>query len=157
MSLWSRNRRWNLFTAQLSVIWSAHVLSIVYISEQFTVGMTNEILSESPRTVFCSLCGLRTTEESSDRHAPGRRTCVCFMLWKGWLLLLSMGLGKGGLDASRIFFFFSFLFGRIGIVITRTMVNVKAICKMGLRPVYWNPFLTMEHCSTLRYWRSPEP
>lgn len=156
MSLWSRNRRWNLFTVQLSVHLTAHILSIVYISEQFTVGMTNEILPESPRTMFRSLCGLRTTEESSDRHAPGRRTgalglvfpscfgkngCFCLALpWEGW-------------PWCKQIFFSSFLFflAGFGIVFTRTMVNVKVICKMGLRPVYWNLFLTMERYSTLRY------
>lgn len=103
--------------------------------------MTNEILPESPRTVFRSLCDLRTTEESSDRHAPGRSTgalgpvfAACF--GKNGCFCSAWALGRVALMQADVFSSFLFFLAGFGIVFTRTMVNVKVICKMGLRPVY---------------------
>lgn len=87
-----------------------------YISEQLTGGVNNEILPASQRTVFCSLCSLcKTTEESSDHHAPGRRMGALWLVFtscfeKDGCFCSGWALGRMALYVSGTFFF---LFDRI--------------------------------------------
>lgn len=55
----------------------------------------------------------------------GKDDCFCSAWALGRVALMQAG-----------FFFLLFFLAGFGIVITRPMVNVKAICKMGFRPVY---------------------
>lgn len=122
-----------------------------YISKQL---LNNEILPASQRTVFCSLCSLcKTTEESSDHHAPERRMGALWLVFtscfeKDGCFCSGWALGRMALYVNGIFFFF---LAGFGIVLTRAMINVKAP-----RAAYRSTFLMLEYYSMLWYCRSQE-
>jgi hypothetical protein len=134
--------------------WSVHVLLSFSISEQLTVvWVMSYFWVPREQTVFCSVCDLTIDgggpwplyAREKDWGAFG--TSALFMLWKGCLFLLRMGLWKGGpLCKQHLHSPSPTSFS----LVTRES-NTIYPCNVVCRPVYWNLFLTMEYYTTLWY------